>query len=317
MTYEDLFRHKSVAVTGGTGSFGHFIVRELLKFEVSEVVVFSRDEEKQLEMRREFPDPRLQFIIGDVRDRERVLESLRGDYVYHAAALKIISTCEENPSEAYKTNLLGSMNVKEACIRNGVSKALLVNTDKAVKPVNTYGMTKALAEKLWFSPIGSQKTVFGAVRYGNVIGSRGSIIPLFKELIKNGRPIPITDRAMSRFLLTLEQAIKLVFEATMGTIGGEILVPKNPACRIVALVEALAGKGYPIEDIGIRPGEKVAEILISEEEIRRTEDKGDYYLILPHGRLITPALKTEFSSDMATQLDVPAIRELLQRAGFL
>jgi len=315
MLPDEIMNQKTVAITGGTGSFGRFIARELLVSNVSQVIVFSRDEEKQLEMRREISDSRLKLVIGDVRDRERVLESVRADYVYHAAALKIIPTCEENPAEAYKTNLLGTLNVKEACIGNDVRKAILVSTDKAVKPVNTYGMTKALAEKLWLAPP-SSRPIFSTVRYGNVIGSRGSIVPLFKELIKQGKPLPITDPSMSRFLLTLEQATGLVFNATDKAIGGEVFVPKCPACKITDLAEALAGKDYPIQNIGIRPGEKIAEVLISEEEIRRTEDMGESYLIHPHGRFHKSSLKDEFSSETAPQLRVSEIRSLLEEAGF-
>jgi UDP-N-acetylglucosamine 4,6-dehydratase/5-epimerase len=311
----DILRKKTVVVTGGTGSFGHFVVRELLKRDVSRIVVFSRDEEKQLDMRREIPDPRVAFFIGDVRDRERVLETLRADYVYHAAALKIIPTCEENPAEAYKTNLIGTLNVREACIRNNVKKALIVSTDKAVKPVNTYGMTKALSEKLWLAP-SRDGPIFTAVRYGNVIGSRGSILPLFKELIAQKKPLPITDPSMTRFLITLKQAIQLVLEATQKAKGGEIFVPKCSACKVTDLIEAMVGKDYPTEAIGIRPGEKITEVLVSEEEFRRTEERKDQLIIHPHGRFHNPVMQSEFSSDNAHRLGLQEIKALLQETGF-
>jgi UDP-glucose 4-epimerase len=246
-----------------------------------------------------------------------VLESTHTDYVYHAAALKVIPTCEENPTEAYKTNVLGSLNVMEACIKNAVQKGVLISTDKAVKPVNTYGMTKALAEKTWLAPRSlSSTTTFGAVRYGNVVGSRGSIIPFFKQLMSQGRPLPITDRSMSRFMLTLSQAVNLVFFATKTAIGGEIFIPKNPACKIIDLAEAMAGKGYPLVNVGIRAGEKIAEVLISEEEIRRTEVKEECFIIHPHGRFHDPSLANEFSSETARRLTVSEIASLVKRAGF-
>jgi len=309
---DDLFRRKSFTVTGGTGSFGRTIVPELLKHNVKEVTIFSRDEEKQLDMRREIPDPRLRFLIGDVRDRDRVLGCIRSDYVYHAAALKILPTCEDFPLEALKTNVEGTLNVKEACARNGVSKAILVSTDKAVEPVNTYGMTKALGEKIWLDPSSGSKTFFGVVRYGNVVGSRGSVVPYFKELIAQGKPLPLTDLSMSRFLLTLKEAIEFVFYATENMQGGEIFVPKNPACMIVDLVHALAGREYPIEVVGIRPGEKIVEVLVSREEFRRTEERKTCLVIHPYGRY-RGKMKEEFTSANARQLDVPEIRNLFKK----
>lgn len=313
MPIADLLKGKSVAVTGGTGSFGRTIVPELLKYPVKEVVVFSRDEEKQLDMQRAISDPRLRFLIGDVRDRDRVCDSIQSDYVYHAAALKIMPTCEQFPLEALKTNIEGTLNLKEACSKNRVEKAILVSTDKAVKPVNTYGMTKALGERIWLDPKPSTKTLFSVVRYGNVLGSRGSVVPYFKELIQQGRPLPLTDRGMSRFLLTLNQAMQLVFYATVNMQGGEIFVPKNPACMVTDLVEALAEKGHPVEITGIRPGEKTVEVLVNEEEIRRTEERETCFVIHPyhgyHGEM-----KEEFTSVNARQLNVVEIIQLLREA---
>jgi UDP-N-acetylglucosamine 4,6-dehydratase len=310
----DVFRGKTIAITGGTGSFGNFLVNKLLNTEVSRILIFSRDEEKQLDMSRRNPDPRLTFIIGDVRDRERAVECLRADFVYHAAALKIIPTCEENPGEAYKTNLLGTLNVKEACATNNVKKAIFVSTDKAVKPVNAYGMTKALAEKLWLAPSLLKGPIFACVRYGNVVGSRGSIVPFFTQLVKERKPIPITDTGMTRFWVTLGQAIQLVVAATQNTRAGGTYVPKNPACKVTDLVAALAGESYPVTVVGIRPGEKIAEILISEEEMHRTEELDDHFVIHPHGSFSNSHLKEEFSSATAKPLDVPAIRALLKQA---
>ena len=309
----DFFEGKRIFITGGTGSFGHTIVTELLKFPVKRVTVYSRDEEKQLDMERLFPDPRLDFVIGDVRDYDRIREVIKSDtdIVYHAAALKVIPTCEKHPSEAIKTNLVGSINVREVCIKKNVSKALFISTDKAVKPVNTYGMTKALAEKVWLSNLNELSTIFSVVRYGNVIGSRGSVIPYFRNLISQNKSLPITDQRMSRFLLTLKQAIDLVFNATLMMTGGEVFVPKIPASKILDIAVALAGKEYKCEIVGVRPGEKVSEVLISEEESWRTEDKGEFFVIHPYGRFKSRK-SNKYTSETTAQLSVNEIRELLE-----
>jgi len=306
-----MFEAKSVVITGGTGSFGHHIVGELLKSNVSTITIFSRDEEKQWEMSREFPDERMRFVIGDVRDRERVFEVLNADYLYHAAALKIIPTCETNPTEAYKTNLVGTLNVRDACVANKVKRATLISTDKAVKPVNAYGMSKALAEKVWLMrhPV----TVFTVVRYGNVLGSRGSVVPYFKGLLKEKKPLPVTHTSMSRFLLTLQQGIQLVFHATLTGSGGEVFVHKSPACKITDLAKAMAGPDYPTVEIGVRPGEKIAEVLISEEEIRRTEEQNEYYVVHPYGSYRS-SMREEFTSDTTRQLSVSEIASILKQA---
>jgi FlaA1/EpsC-like NDP-sugar epimerase len=314
MQIADLLKGRSVAVIGGTGSFGRTIVPELLNYQAKEVIVFSRDEEKQLDMQRAISDPRLRFVIGDVRDIDRVSECIKSDYVYHAAALKIMPTCEQFPLETLKTNIQGTLNVKEACAKNGVEKAIFVSTDKAVKPVNTYGMTKALAEKIWLDPKPSSKTLFSVVRYGNVLGSRGSVVPYFRDLVEQRKPLPITDPTMSRFLLTLRQAIELVFYATANTHGGEIFIPKNPACMVLDLVEALAGKNYPIENVGIRPGEKTVEVLLNEEETRRTEERETCFVVHPYGGY-HGNMKEEFTSINTRQLEVQEIRQLLKEAG--
>jgi UDP-N-acetylglucosamine 4,6-dehydratase len=309
-----LFADKTVFVSGATGSFGHTIVPELLARGAKKVIAFSRDEEKQWRMRRGFPDPRLVFAIGDVRDPGRVCEAMRGsDLVFHAAALKFVPSCEDWPVESLKTNVHGTLNVKEACTVNGVKRAIFVSTDKAVKPVNAYGMSKALAEKIWLNDPTSA-TVRSAVRYGNVLGSRGSVIPLYKDLMAEGRPLPITDARMSRFFLTLKQAIALVVFAYENMTGGEVFIPSNPACLITDLAIALAGEDYPRELVGIRPGEKLAEILISEDEARQTEVRGDQYVVHPVGTPV-PGIDSEFSSTNARQLDVPAIKALLVEAG--
>jgi FlaA1/EpsC-like NDP-sugar epimerase len=306
-----VFKDKSILVTGGTGSFGSFIVPELLKRDVKEVVVFSRDEEKQLDMRRKISDERLRFVIGDVRDRDSVLDALNVDIVFHAAALKVIPTCEAFPVENFKTNVLGTWNVKQACLANCVEKALFISTDKAVKPVNAYGMAKALAEKIWLC---NHDAKFCAVRYGNVIGSRGSVVPFFKTLIERGKPLPITDPKMTRFLITLKQAVSLVFYATENMRGGEIFVPDIPAVNIVTLTHAMMHT-YRLETVGIRSGEKIHECLISEEEYPRAEQFNGVYVVHPYGSHAN-SLKTEFTSANARQLTVEETRTLLKEAGF-
>jgi UDP-glucose 4-epimerase len=309
-------RDRTVLVTGGTGSFGSFIVPELLKQDVREVVVFSRDEEKQLDMRRRITDERLRFVIGDVRDRDSVLDALNVDIVFHAAALKVIPTCESFPVENFKTNVLGTWNVKSACIKNGVKQAVLISSDKAVKPVNAYGMAKALAEKVWLN---NHDGKFCAVRYGNVIGSRGSVIPFFKNLIAEKKPLLITDPKMTRFLITLQQAINLVFYATMHMRGGEIFVPDIPAANILTVAQAMADNDYPLETVGVRSGEKIHECLISEEEYPRAEGRvgvdDGIYVVHPYGSHAN-CLSSEFTSANARQLSISETRNLLKEAGF-
>jgi len=313
----DIFAGKTVLVTGATGSFGNTIVPELLKHDVKKVIAYSRDEEKQWRMRRKIADPRLHFVIGDVRDADRIYDVAKVDYLYHAAALKFVPACEDAPVEAYKTNILGTLNVREACVRNGVKRAVFVSTDKAVKPVNAYGMSKAMGEKIWLQDQAQESTtVFGAVRYGNVLGSRGSIIPLFKELMSEGAVLPITDAEMSRFFLSLRQAIDLVMYAMENMEGGEIFIPNNPACLITDLAVAMAGPDYPLEFTGIRPGEKLVESLISEEETLRTEPRGERFVIHPIGRE-TVGIAAEFSSTSARQLSVEDLKVVLAEAGLL
>lgn len=260
-----MFKGKTVLITGGTGSFGRWILKEILKNPVEEVRIFSRDEEKQLDVKREANDLRVKFLIGDVRDYDRVAQACRGvDILYHAAAQKIIDSCEENPAEALKTNVIGTWNVERASLACEVERSVLISTDKAVKPVNLYGMTKGMAEKIWTRKEAGSKTKFVVVRYGNVIGSRGSVIPYFRQLIKEKKPLPITHPDMTRFLITLRQATELVFCATKYSNGGEVYVPDLPACKIVDLAKAMAGDKHPLSYVGIRLGEKIHECLIQE-----------------------------------------------------
>lgn len=278
-----MLENKTILITGGTGSFGKGFTKFLLEnFDVKKVIVFSRDELKQFRMNKELADPRLRFFVGDVRDLPRLQRAFYGvDIVVHAAALKQVPILEYNPFEAVKTNILGSQNVIDAAIDQGVEKALLISTDKAVQPVNLYGSTKLCAERLFTSGnfYAGKRTKFSCVRYGNVIGSRGSVVEF---LVNNsqGEKVQITDERMTRFWITLPQAFQLVLRALESMKGGEIFVPKLPSMKLVDLFEALA-PGKPREVIGIRPGEKVHEMLLTEEEGRHTVECEDYFIVLP------------------------------------
>jgi UDP-N-acetylglucosamine 4,6-dehydratase (inverting) len=275
----------NILVTGGTGSFGKKFVEIMLRdFRPNKIIIFSRDELKQHEMRISgFDDPSLRFFIGDVRDRNRLNRAMREvDVVIHAAALKQVPSCEYNPFEAVKTNILGAQNIIDAAIDCGVKKVVALSTDKAVNPVNLYGATKLCSDKIFIQGnaySGDQDTRFSCVRYGNVIGSRGSVIPLFIKQRKKGK-ITITDKRMTRFWLSLEHAVAVVIKALVHMQGGEIFVPKIPSMKIVDLAEAIA-PDCDIEIIGIRPGEKLHEILITEEDGRYTVDYDGLYVIMP------------------------------------
>jgi UDP-N-acetylglucosamine 4,6-dehydratase len=278
---------KVVLVTGGTGSFGHEFVRTCLaEHKPKKIIIFSRDELKQFEMRRLFPTnlhPNLRFFIGDIRDRERLYRALDGvDVVIHAAALKQVPACEYNPIEAIRTNVLGATNLVDACIDRRVRKVVALSTDKAANPVNLYGATKLCSDKLFIAGnnyTGPHETRFSVVRYGNVLGSRGSVVPFFADARLSGR-IPITDVRMTRFIITLRQGVDFVIKNLSRMRGGEIFVPKIPSVGILDIAKAIA-PGSEIEVIGIRPGEKLHEIMIPADDARRTVDKGDYYVILP------------------------------------
>ena len=310
----DLFKDKTILISGGTGSFGHRATLELLKYHVKEIRIFSRDEEKQLDMRRQINDKILSFIIGNIRDYDAILEATKNvDIIYHAAALKIIPVCEEFPSESLKTNLLGTLNVKDAALANRVPKSIFINTDKAVQPINIYGACKMIAEKMWIHNQ-TEECKFSSVRYGNVIGSRGSVIPFFRKLIADMKPIPITDVRMTRFLLTLKQAIQTIVYATENMNGGEVFVPKLFSCNIMDLVRAMSSSAYPIKVIGTRPGEKIHETLISEDEFRRTEEAKKYYIIHPYGTYKSKHAKGDYSSKNANKLKMSKIRKLVKMA---
>ena len=276
----------SILVTGGTGSFGKaFIGHVLDNLKPKRVVVFSRDELKQYEARQLFgDDERLRWFIGDIRDQHRLKRAMHGvEYVVHAAALKQVDTAEYNPFEYVQTNIIGSQNVIEASIDSGVKKIVALSTDKASSPLNLYGATKLAADKLFQSAnhyASGYETRFSVVRYGNVMGSRGSVIPLFRKLAEEGQPLPITDRRMTRFWITLPQAVKFVVDSFDLMQGGELYVPRIPSMKIMDLVEALA-PGAKTQEIGIRPGEKLHEEMISADDSRRTLRLGDRYVVLP------------------------------------
>lgn len=278
----DFLKNKTILVTGGTGSFGkNFIKHILANSEAKKIIIFSRDELKQFNMQKEMADERLRFFIGDVRDLQRLQRAFYGvDIVVHAAALKQVPTLEYNPFEAVKTNIIGSQNIINAAIDQGVENVLLISTDKAAQPVNLYGSTKLCAEKLFISgnSYSGGKTKFSCVRYGNVIGSRGSIIEF---LVKNKLDkVQITDLEMTRFWIALEQSFKLVLFALENMEGGEIFIPKIPSMKLVDLFDALAPQAEK-EIIGIRPGEKLHEILLTEQEARHALSLDKYYVVLP------------------------------------
>lgn len=279
------WKDTTVLVTGGTGSFGKKFAEILLKdFLPRKLIVFSRDELKQHEMRMAgFDHPNIRYFIGDVRDVDRLRRAMHGvDVVVHAAALKQVPACEYNPIEAVLTNIIGARNVIEAALDNGVKRVMAISTDKAVSPTNLYGATKLVAEKLFVQAnayTGTGVTRFACIRYGNVVGSRGSVIPLFLDQRKNGK-VSVTDSRMTRFWITLEQGVRFVIRCIDFMHGGEVCVPKIPSMRIMDLVEVIA-PGCQVEFIGIRPGEKVHEVLISEDEARNTCQVGDMYVIQP------------------------------------
>jgi UDP-N-acetylglucosamine 4,6-dehydratase/5-epimerase len=275
---------ESVLVTGGTGSFGRkFVELMLQKYHPRRLVVFSRDELKQSEMMARFSDPSLRFFIGDVRDKERLERAMHGiTTVVHAAALKQIPACEYNPFEAIQTNVIGGKNVIDAAIDQGVTRVLAISTDKAVNPINLYGATKLCAEKLFVQAnvYGYPRhTVFAVLRYGNVIGSRGSVVPLFASQRESGT-VTVTDRRMTRFWIRLEQGVEFAIRCVSLATGGEIFVPKIPSMRVMDLVEAVA-PGCQVKDIGIRPGEKLHEILMSDDESRQAVERDDMFVIEP------------------------------------
>ena len=282
-----MLNDSTVLVTGGTGSFGHaFANYALQRFERVKLIVFSRDEMKQWDMAEKFRnEKRIRFFIGDVRDRERLYRAVDDvDYVIHAAATKIVPTAEYNPFEAVKTNVNGAMNVIDACIDRGVKRVVALSTDKASSPINLYGATKLASDKMFVSAnayTGSRDSRFAVVRYGNVMGSRGSVIPFFLSQKEQGEPLRITDERMTRFMISLEEGVELVLQALESALGGEIFVKKIPSMGIMDIAEAV-DPGGKREIVGIRPGEKLHEQMISSEDSYTSRDYGDHYRIFPN-----------------------------------
>ncbi len=321
---------KVVLVTGGTGSFGKkFTEMVLARYKPEKLIIFSRDEYKQFEMAKVFPEskyPSIRYFLGDVRDKDRLYRAFEGvDYVIHAAALKQVPALEYNPVEAVKTNVNGADNIVEAAIDAGVKKVIALSTDKAVNPVNLYGATKLVAEKIFTAAnaYGGGRVRYGVVRYGNVVGSRGSVIPFFLDLKDKGyKEFPVTDIRMTRFWITLEQGVELVLYALKETVGGEVFIPKIPSMKMTDLVSAII-PGATIKHVGIRPGEKLHESLISEDEARKTKDLGKYYVVLPQSVGLQdivdkyeklPSLEEGFSyrSDNNKEwLDVAGLKEMM------
>lgn len=288
-----MLNERSILITGGTGSFGKACVRTILqRYKPKKVIVYSRDELKQFEMQEEFSDPVMRFFIGDVRDGERLKQAMRGvDYVIHAAALKQVPAAEYNPMECIKTNVSGAQNVINAAIENQVQKVIALSTDKAANPVNLYGATKLVSDKLFVAAnnvVGPMQTRFSVVRYGNVVGSRGSVVPYFKKLLAQGATeLPVTDPRMTRFWITLPQGIDCVLKSFQRMQGGEIFVPKLPSSKIVDLAEALA-PGLTQKIVGIRPGEKLHEIMCPADDSHITLDFADHYVIKPTINFFAP-----------------------------
>jgi UDP-N-acetylglucosamine 4,6-dehydratase/5-epimerase len=285
----NLFHNKTILITGGTGSFGHAVATRFLSSAVGEVRIFSRDEKKQEDMRLHFADQRLKFYLGDVREYSSVLEAMRGvDFVFHAAALKQVPSCEFYPLEAVRTNVLGAEHVIDAAVACGVDRVVTLSTDKAVYPINAMGLSKALMEKLTIAKSRSAgRTVLCSTRYGNVMASRGSVIPLFVRQLRSGQELTVTDPAMTRFLMSLEDSVDLVLYAYAHANQGDIFVQKAPACTVGDLAEAIRivfNRTNRIRSIGTRHGEKLYESLISREEMSRAEDLGTFYRISADGR---------------------------------
>ncbi|HIA01274.1 MAG TPA: UDP-N-acetylglucosamine 4,6-dehydratase (inverting) [Myxococcales bacterium] len=318
------FDGSSVLVTGGTGSFGKKMISTLLsQSKARRIIVYSRDELKQFQMQQDYQgESRLRFFIGNVRDRDRLMRALTDvNYVIHAAAMKQIPAAEYNPFEAVKTNIMGAQNIIDAAIDCGVEKVVALSTDKASSPVNLYGATKLVSDKLFVhgnAYAGDHNTRFSVVRYGNVVGSRGSVIPFFRQLAESGSTVmPVTDERMTRFWITLEQAVDLVITAFREMTGGEIFVPKIPSMKVTDLALAI-NPGCEINVIGIRPGEKLHEEMISETDARRTVDMGQHYVIQPefewfdssHGTALPDGFS--YSSEINDDwLDVPRLQAML------
>lgn len=334
-----MFNGKTLLITGGTGSFGNAVLRRFLNSDFGEIRIFSRDEKKQDDMRRRYRSDKLKFYIGDVRDPISVASAMRGvNYCFHAAALKQVPSCEFHPMEAVRTNVLGTENVLRAATEARVSRVICLSTDKAVYPINAMGMSKAMMEKVMVAAsrnLESTGTVICGTRYGNVMASRGSVIPLFVQQVLNKQPITITDPSMTRFMMTLSDAVDLVLYAFQHGNNGDIFVQKAPAATVEVLtqsiLELMGRTDHPVRVIGTRHGEKLYEALLSREERAQAEDLGDYFRVAPDGRdlnyakffdkgeqRITQALHgEEYNSHNTHRLDVETLKSLLMKLPFM
>ena len=329
------FDNSTILITGGTGSFGIVILKYFLSTKVKEVRIFSRDEKKQDDMRRSFNDPRINFYLGDVRDINSLRNAIHEvDFVFHAAALKQVPSCEFHPIEAVKTNILGTENVLNAAIDSKVKRVVCLSTDKAVYPINAMGLSKSLMEKVLIakSREGGDKTVICGTRYGNVLGSRGSVIPLFLEQIMNSQPLTITNPDMTRFIMSLEDAVSLVIYAFKKGLPGDIFVQKSPSAKISDLLEAVQeitdSKDSKVKRIGHRHGEKMYESLVSSEEMRTAEDLGTHFRIMPDNRDLNYSKyfekgdellskQVEYNSENTKILTVDELIKLLKNQDFI
>lgn len=304
-----MFDQKTILITGGTGSFGKEAIRTILsRFKPRRLIVFSRDEFKQFEMQQTFNDPAMRYFLGDVRDQDRLKRAMDGvDFVIHAAALKQVPAAEYNPMECVKTNIHGAESVINAAIDCGVQKVIALSTDKAANPVNLYGATKLVSDKLFVagnSMVGPRKTRFAVVRYGNVVGSRGSVIPFFKKLMTEGvKELPITDPKMTRFWITLPQGVEFVLNSFQRMQGGEIFVPKIPSMRITDLTDALH-PGIPHKVVGIRPGEKLHEVMCPADDSHLTLEFGDHFVIRP---TIKFSEEVDYSRNLKGEVGKPVV----------
>jgi UDP-N-acetylglucosamine 4,6-dehydratase len=330
-----MFKDKTLLITGGTGSFGNAVLNRFLNTDIREIRIFSRDEKKQDDMRHQYQSEKLKFYIGDVRDIASVKNALHGvDYIFHAAALKQVPSCEFFPIEAVKTNVLGTDNVLTAAIEAGVKKIVCLSTDKAAYPVNAMGTSKAMMEKVIVAKsrtVSPERTTISCTRYGNVMCSRGSVIPLFIEQIKAGKPLTVTDPKMTRFIMSLEEAVELVLFAFNHAESGDIMVQKAPACTIEVLAQAvkeLFKADNPVKIIGIRHGEKMYETLLTNEECANAYDLGDFYRVpadkrdLNYDKYFTEGINqrqllTEFNSNNTRLLTVEEVKQKLLQLSYI
>ncbi|MDC6166167.1 polysaccharide biosynthesis protein [Paucibacter sp. XJ19-41] len=331
-----MFTDKTLLITGGTGSFGNAVLRRFLDSDLREIRIFSRDEKKQDDMRKRYNSPKLKFYIGDVRDMRAVESAMRGvDYCYHAAALKQVPSCEFHPMEAVRTNVLGTENVLEAAIRAGVKRVVCLSTDKAVYPINAMGISKAMMEKVMVAAsrnLEGTGTVICGTRYGNVMASRGSVIPLFVEQVRAGKPITITDPNMTRFMMTLDDAVELVLYAFEHGNNGDIFVQKAPAATVEVLTHAILSlmkrADHEVRVIGTRHGEKLYEALLSREERAAAEDLGGYFRVPPDGRDLnygkfvdqgetSISTSEDYNSHNTERLDIDGMEQLLLKLDFM